>query len=258
MKPQSTLTFIISRNYGHPISLSLPVWRVYLGGTLLVLVLAGMFLMSVLFLATYPRMRTLERERDALRSERDALRDQVLSANQKAFDLKESRIALGGPNGNAAGVEARASRSDGDSPSGYQPPIEITSIKANVNRKTVEVVFRISAQGDPLRNRGGFLFAVFENTDVRPRVFVASPTVGLNTEGFPATYKSGIRFPRVRNAVTYRRRVRRQGQEEYFTHVTLYLFSLRGGLLVKDRFELERELFVKAISRRGAAQPGVS
>ncbi|MCZ6473979.1 MAG: hypothetical protein O6934_11115, partial [SAR324 cluster bacterium] len=83
MKAQNTLTFIISRNYGHPISLSLPVWRVYLGALLLAGLLAGMLLMSVLFLGTYPRLLMLERERDELKSERDALREQVLSANQK-------------------------------------------------------------------------------------------------------------------------------------------------------------------------------
>jgi hypothetical protein len=58
----------------------------------------------------------------------------------------------------------------------------------------------------------------------------------------------------VRNAVTYRRKVRRRSPEDYFTHVTLYLFSLRGGLLVKDRFELERELFSRSTAMGRASR----
>ncbi|MCZ6474055.1 MAG: hypothetical protein O7E56_07105 [SAR324 cluster bacterium] len=254
MKPQNTLTVIISRNYGHPISLSLPVWRVYFGGMLLVLVLTGMALMSVLFLATYPRVRVLEQQRDALKSERDALRSQLLSANQQAFDLKDAGTALNGER-EAARIGAYVARaSTSGSASDYLPPVEITSVKTKVDRTTVEIVFRITAQGDPVRNRGGFLFAIFENVDLRPVKFVASPTVNLNAEGFPATYKSGVRFSRVRKSVTYRRKVRRRSQDEYFTHVTLYLFSLRGGLLVKDRFELEREIFNKVAAGTGFPQ----
>ncbi|MCZ6533852.1 MAG: hypothetical protein O7A08_12930 [SAR324 cluster bacterium] len=58
----------------------------------------------------------------------------------------------------------------------------------------------------------------------------------------------------MRKSVTYRRKVRRRSQDEYFTHVTLYLFSLRGGLLVKDRFELEREIFNKVAAGTGFPQ----
>jgi hypothetical protein len=253
MKAQNTLTFIISKNYGHPISLSLPVWRVYLGALLLAGLLGGMLLMSVLFLGTYPRLLMLERERDELKSERDALREQVLSANQKYFDLKEERIVLASKAAGARRGKSRPDPSEEGLASEYLPPIQITSIKTRVDRKTVEVVFRIASQGDPIRNRGGFLIAVFENTDVQPARFATSPAVEVNAEGFPATYKTGVRFPRVRTAVTYRRKVRRKSQEEYFTHVTLYLFSLRGGLLVKDRFELERDLFTRAAAYRAPA-----
>lgn len=253
MKAQNTLTFIISRNYGHPLSFSLPVWRVYLGGALAVLLIIVLLGMSVLFLGAYPRMLNLERERDELKNERDALRGQILSANQKFFDLREEAVLLasGGAAPPRGAVRARESRDS--SASDYVPPIKITSIKTRVDPKWVEVVFRIARQGDPGNNRGGFLIAVFENDDANPARFVPSPAVDVNPEGFPATYKVGVRFPRVRNAVTYRRKVRRRSPEDYFTHVTLYLFSLRGGLIVKDRFELKRELFSRgtAMGRAG-------
>jgi len=58
-------------------------------------------------------------------------------------------------------------------------------------------------------------------------------------------YKLGIRFTRIRDSVMFRRKVRRSSDDEYFTHVSLYLFSVRGGLLLRERFELERDLFFK-------------
>ncbi len=250
MKAQNTLTFIISRNYGHPISLSLPVWRVYLGVVLLLALLAAMVVMSILFLATYPRMLHIEQQRDEFRKERDALRDQLSSASQKLFELKEERFLLAGANGEGAGKRAGRARNGVEAASDYLPPVQISSARTTVDRRIVEVVFRIVNQGEPRRNRGGFLFAVFEKRDADPPRFAVSPKVSLNDEGFPETYKAGVRFPRVRKAVTYRRRVRRQNAEDYFTHVTLFLFSLRGGLLVKERFELDRELFSKGRSAR--------
>ena len=257
MKAQNTLTFIISRNYGHPISFSLPVWRVYLGGVVLVVLVAVMFLMSVLFLGAYPHMLNLERERDGLKIERDALRGQILSANQKFYDSKEVGVV-------AAPVDnSRRGREPFDDPDeskagDYIPPIKIASIKTLVDTKTVEVVFRLVRQVDPAHSKGGFLIAVFENNDARPSRFAPSPAVDVNAEGFPATYKVGVRFPRVRNAVTYRRKIRRRSPDDYYTHVTLYLFSLRGGLLVKDRFELQRELFNRATAMIGPATDHIS
>lgn len=246
MKAQNTLTLIISKNYGHPISLSLPVWRVYLAGALAAALLVVMFLMSALFLGTYPHMRSLERERDELKSERDSLREQVLSANQKFYDLREEAAVLASRAGRSRRTAAPSAGLDESGANGYLPPVKITAIKTNVNPKWVEVAFQITSQGDPATNRGGFLIAVFENNDAKPSRFAPSPAVDVNSEGFPATYKVGVRFPRVRKTVTYRRKIRRRSPQDYFTHVTLYLFSLRGGLLVKDRFELDRDLFIGA------------
>lgn len=248
MKAQNTLTFIISRNYGHPISLSLPVWRVVLAAVVGAALLAGMLIMSILFLATYPHLLNIKQERDNFRRERDALREQLSSASQKLFELREERFLLAGAAGGDTGQSRERAQGGADAASDYLPPVQISSATTRVDRKNVEVVFRIVNQGEPIRNRGGFLFAVFEKRDVDPPRYVVSPSVALNKEGFPETYKAGVRFPRVRSPVTYRRKVRRQSDDEIFTHVTLYLFSLRGGLLVKERFELDKDLFIKGQS----------
>ncbi len=254
MKAQNTLTFIISKNFGHPISLSCPVWRFYVGVAIAATLLTAMLAMSILFLATYPRTLNIERERDQYRKERNALRDQLTSANQRLLELKEERY-LAAKKENQAGGEPPA-RSFGSvvSASDYLPPVQISSASTRVSRKHVEVIFRITNQGEAVRNRGGFLFAVFENLDLEPTRFAVSPKVKLNVEGFPETYKAGVRFPRVRKPVTYRRKVRRKNAEDYFTNVTLYLFSLRGGLLVKERFELDRDLFLQGNSTQATQE----
>jgi hypothetical protein len=218
---------------------------VYLAVVLCAVLLGGMLLMSILFLATFPTLQHIRQERDEYRQERDVLRDKLSSVNQKLFELKEERFLLARAGGKTAEPRAGLVQDGGEPASDYLPPVQITSVGARVDRRNVEVVFRIANQGEPVRNRGGFLFAVFEKRDTNPPRFAVSPSVKLNQEGFPETYKAGVRFPRVRKAVTYRRKVRRKSTDEYFTHVTLYLFSLRGGLLVKERFELDQDLFIR-------------
>lgn len=245
MRVQNTVTFIISKNYGRPLSLSLPMWRVYVGGAVLSVLLVALCTLSVLYVFTYQRVRQMEDETQRLREERDALREQVLSANQEAYEAKERAFFA---SKQTPGVHRVTDEEDytlhfGDEL--YQPPIRVSAYTTRVTGRTVEVSFRLENQGDPANNRGGFLFAIFENDDKSPVQYVATPSVNTNNDGFPETYKAGIRFTRIRDAVTFRRKVRRQSDDEYFTHVSLYLFSVRGGLLLRERFELERDLFFK-------------
>lgn len=244
MKVESTVTFIVSRNYGRALSLSLPARRMYVLAAILALVLAAMVAMSALFVLIQHRLWELEEDLQRVRSERDTLREQVSAENQKALEDKEAAwLALLQGDANGQG-----DTSDGSGPAGdeqYQPPVRISSYTTRVYGRNVEVSFRILNQGEPDNNRGGFLFAVFEQEDVSPSLYEATPKVSVNEDGFPQTYKSGIRFTRIRDAVTFRRRITRATAEDYFTHVTLYLFSVRGGLLLKDRFELDRDLFIR-------------
>ncbi len=201
--------------------------------------------MSLLYAFTYQRVRQMEQDANELRRERDALREQAHSANQEAYEAREQAFlaALRGGGDTAGGGEQGSGLWFGDEQ--YQPPIRVASYTMRVNGRTVEVGFRLVNQGASDNNRGGFLFAIFENSEATPIAYRATPRVNTNEDGFPQTYKSGIRFTRIRNAVTFRRKVRRTSTEEFFTHVTLFLFSVRGGLLLKERYELERDLFYK-------------
>lgn len=244
MRVQNTITVIVSKNYGHPLSLSLPVWRVYVGLTGLAALLVLLLVLSVAYVFTYQHVRRMEHETDELRKERDALREQVLSANREAFEAKEQAF-LARLQGGGAGQERANAVSLRYAEEQYTPPVRVTAYTLRVNRRTVEVTFQLVNQGDAANNRGGFLYAIFENDDRTPVRYVPSPTVVTNSDGFPETYKMGVRFTRIRDTVDFRRKVRRDSDEAYFTHVTLYLFSVRGGLLLRERFELERDLFLK-------------
>ena len=245
MKVQQTFTFIVSRNFGHPITWNVRSWRVYVVGFLVAALLLAMTVLSSLYLLTFSRVQDLERERLELELELDALRGEVHAQSQANFDAKDQAWS------GSALAESDA-RSERPSPVAldetlYTPPLRIDSFTARVSRSAVEAAFRIVSQGDPSRNGGGFLFAIFENLNDQPPRFVASPPVDVNEEGFPQLYKSGIRFSRVRNAQTYRRSVAMRAAGESFTHVTVYLFSLRGGLLAKERYALDPELFTAVL-----------
>ena len=245
MRVQNTVTFIISKNYGRPLSWSLPVWRVYVGGVAVAGLLLVLALLSVMYIFSYQRVRQMEDETRRLRQERNALRDKILSANQEAFEAKERAFLARARQGTQAPATAQEDYTLHFGDETYQPPIRISAFTTRVDGRSVEVSFRLENQGDASNNRGGFLFAIFENDDKNPVQYVATPSVNTNPDGFPETYKLGIRFTRIRDAVTFRRKVRRTSDDEYFTHVSLYLFSTRGGLLLRERFELERDLFFK-------------
>lgn len=245
MKVHQTFTFIVSRNFGHPITWNVQAWRVYVGGALAAALLLGMTALSSLYLLTFSHVRDLERERQELELERDALRDEMHSQSQSNFETKDKAWS-------GAIVAESSARSDRPTPAAldeslYTPPFRIDSFAARTAGNSLEAAFRIVSQGDPTKNGGGFLFVIFENLTETPPRYMASPTVDVNEEGFPQLYKSGIRFSRVRSAQTYRRTVNMQAAGERFTHVTVYLFSLRGGLLAKERYPLDPGLFTASL-----------
>ena len=249
MKVQKTYTFIISKNFGRPLSFSLPARSLYGLVAAGIVVLAALLTLSIASLVFYPRLRGLEHEQQELLRERDALRDQLHAANQQALATKERLLAEARDEDRPEESAART-RQFRDEDDSYLPPIKFSDITTRVDHSSVELIFHISREGDARDNRGGFLFAIFENRDTDPPSFSATPRVELNDDGFPQVYKSGIRVTRVRSDITIRRKVRRSSEDEYFTHVTLYLFSIRGGLIIRDRFDLDRELFNQSAPSR--------
>jgi hypothetical protein len=242
MKVQQSFTFIVSRNFGHPITWNVQAWRVYVGGLAALAFVFVMTVLSSLYLLSFPHVREVERERQELELERDALREELHALSQAAFDGKDQAVARAA----APALEESAANAAADSDL-YIPPFRIDNFSAQVTRGSLEAAFRIVSQGDFSKAGGGFLFAIFEDQAQSPPRFAASPPVDVNEEGFPLLYKAGIRFSRVRNAQTYHRGISKHAQDETFTHVTVYLFSLRGGLLAKERYPLDPRLFTASL-----------
>jgi hypothetical protein len=242
MKVHSVLTVIVTQNYGRPHTWSLPVWKVYVGGAAvagLVVLLAGM---SLLALVAWPRWRSAEESLRQLRQERDALREQVLSLNQEALEAKERRQF--GEIARSEGPDDAEDDTLADQRgSVYEQPIRISTLTARVVHATLEVGFVVESQDRGRSNHGGFLFTVFENQDAKPAAYAAGPGVQINDSGFPEFYKEGSLFPRVVDSLALRRRLKLEAPGEYYTHVTIYVFSPRGGLIAKERFALDRSVF---------------
>lgn len=252
MKVHNVLTLIVTKNYGRPHTWSLPAWKLYAGGAAvgaMVLLLVGL---SLLCLIVWPRWRSAEESLRQLRRERDALREQVLSLNQEALEAKErQRFGLAALDPDED--EAEADTADALGGAGYQAPFRITSLTARIVRSNLEVGFLVESQDRGRSNRGGYLFTVFENQDAKPPTFAAGPGIQINDSGFPESYKEGAVFPRVVESLSLRRRYHLETPGEYYTHVTVYVFSLRGGLIAKERFPIDRSVFAQP--RFQAAHP---
>lgn len=242
MKPNDTVTLIVTRNYGRPHTLSLPTWKVYAGGVVTATVAGVLMLLGLAFLVFYPYYQQTRDDLRDLERERDALRQQVLSANQESFHAKER--------GNAPEETAQTDPKVQDvvpasmsAAEAYAPPVRIGGLSTRLTRNHLEFSFQLLSSDKGRSNRGGFLFTVFENQDQTPPTFLVSPTASINDQGFPQFYKEGLIFPPVRDSVNIRRSIRLDSPDTYFTHVTVYLFSPRGGLIAKERFQLDRSVF---------------
>jgi hypothetical protein len=212
-----------------------------LGAAVTLLVVAALTALSLSFLLLFPHYQQSRRQLRDLERERDALRQQVLSANQDAYLAKDRGVTVMAREEPAPEAEYVVPTSA--SPEPYAPPVRISSLSSRLTRNLLELGFVMVSQDHGRGNRGGFLIAVLENQDIMPPEFVSSPHVATNDAGFPQSYKEGVIFPRVVETLQFRRTVKLESADSYFTHVTVYLFSPRGGLIAKERFPLDRSVF---------------
>jgi hypothetical protein len=242
MKPNDTVTLIVTRNYGRPHTWSLPTWKVYAGSVATVAVAGVLMLLGLAFLVLYPHYQQTRRNLQELERERDALRQQVLSANQESYHAKE-RGTSAEDTANADAQQQDVMPASLSAAEAYTPPMRIGGLNTRLTRNHLEFSFQLTSTDKGRGNRGGFVFTVFENQDQTPARYLITPTASINEGGFPQLYKEGLIFPHVRDTTSIRRSVRLDTPETYFTHVTVYLFSPRGGLIAKERFQLDRSVF---------------
>ena len=244
MKVQKTYTFIVSRNFGKPISLQIPAWRVYLVLVLATVVSLGVLGGSLLFFINYPRLYQLQDQVERLQEERDVLRQKISTSMNHIYLRKESRFSLNSPVSTAKSLPSRplfsVPAAFGES---YVPPVRVSSVTTRINRKQVDVSFRLERNVEGEQGRGGYVFIVFENRGVDPPRFVTQAPIKTNAQGFPLFYKRGRFITRIQRPVTIRQKTALAARADYYTHVAIYLFSYRGALLVKDRIPFDRSWF---------------
>ncbi|HUJ76443.1 MAG TPA: hypothetical protein VL359_16395 [bacterium] len=240
MKRHKGITLLIARNYGRAHTLTLPLWKVYVGSALAATLMAALLGLSVLCLLVLPRWRSAEQRVRQLLQERNALQGQLLSANEEALEAKSSRSSAQVAQANPAGDDLNDPATIPPDP--YTEPVRITSLQSKLVHGALEVSYVVQNQS-PRGNRGGFLIAVLENLDSVPPQFQTDRGEQVNETGFPEFYKEGDVFSPVASRVTIRQHFKLASPQEYFTHVTVYAFSPRGGLMTKERFALDRAVF---------------
>jgi hypothetical protein len=170
------------------------------------------------------------------------LRQQLVSSNQEALNAKERGKTGDDSAGNSQAeqdiVPASATAADL-----YAPPLRIGALNTRLTRDHLEFSFQLASTDKGRGNRGGFVFIVFENQSATPPQFAVSPAASINETGFPLFYKEGLIFPRVVESLNIRRTVRLETADAFFTHVTIFLFTPRGGLIAKERYQLDRSVF---------------
>jgi len=242
MKRGDTVTFIVTRNYGRPHTWSLPTWKVAVGGSISLVLLTALVTLGLAFLLLFPQYHQTRKELKNLEQERDALRQQLVSSNQEALNAKERGRTEDEPaaRGDAEQDFLPTSATGSEM---YSPPIRIGGLNSRLTRDHLEFSFQLASTDKGRGNRGGFVFIVFENQNVDPPQFAVSPAASINGTGFPLFYKEGLIFPRVVDTLNIRRTIRLESPDSLYTNVTIFLFTPRGGLIAKERYQLDRSVF---------------
>lgn len=246
MRVRHTITFIISKNYGSSLSLGLSVWQVYLGIVAIVLILGALLTFSLLYLFSFPIINELKMETRDLQKEVETLRDRLLSRNQKTYHQKILDSAAVLPAAVTAALKPPLRNVALSEEGLYQPPYRVASYTIRVDQKRVDMDFRLISLVLRENNTGGYVIAVLENQDKKPLQILTSPKLDTNQDGFPNFYKTGAPFYSTKRNLKIQRRFRRKTVQDYFTHVTLYIFSIRGGLLIKERMKVNKDLFLSS------------
>src|SRR5574341_711889 len=184
MKPGDTVTVIVTRNYGRPHTWSIPTWKVAVGGSVSLVVLAMLVTLGLAFLLLYPHYHQTRQELRDLERERDALRQQLVSSNQEALNAKE-RGKAGEETAGQGKEEPDVVPASATGADLYAPPLRIGALNTRLTREHLEFSFQLASTDKGRGNRGGFVFIVFENQESNPPLFAVSPTASINDTGFP-------------------------------------------------------------------------
>ncbi len=241
---QKVITLIISRNYGPSLSFNIKLSRLVVVSSLLVGMLGVLVYLALSDLVHSSQNQTLEQEIEHLRQEHKRLQKQIHATSQRAYEQKIQ--AFYAVPKRPLKTRTRSTRLNTPiSPENYQAPILVAQATARANRRRFEVVFKLQSAPNTRWRAGGYLFAVFTNSENQPPTHVSSPQAKINFAGFPQYYKYGAYVPPFQRSLLVRRAVHRKNQQR-FTHLTLYVFSGHGGLVLRENFVLDPGLFTNS------------
>ncbi|MDH4121879.1 MAG: hypothetical protein OEV94_09835 [Deltaproteobacteria bacterium] len=254
MKSPKTLTLIISPNYGRPITFQMELWRVYALAAATGLILLGLLLASLMLLFQYPRLIQLEKEVNELRQEQTQVNNHSLSQDRRNYHLKNTLMAkeLGGVeiqvNATLAALKQREENE-------FQPPVTVNGLEATLGERNLRLLCRMETHGAQDSVTSGWLLFVLERGRNGQTEYLATNDALINERGFPTHYKLGRAVGMYRRNLEFTETFRVTPGEPPYTHVTVYLFSARGGLILRERVELNQSNVKPEAPSRPAAQP---
>ena len=216
MKLSDSITLMVYLHLGRSFYWSVPLWRLLLWGGMLALFLIFLLVGSIGYLFVYGRLHETKGRLADLEQQIQTLEQRAFLANKRAWELRlTSPTSL-----------TQQQSSD----EGYQPPLLLKSASAWVSRSSVELEFILALrQPGEYPQLSGTLIAVLANEDVVPAHYIALPKSEVNARGFPLNRFAGAYFYQARREVRFRRKLNLTVDEDYFTQVSLFVFSLRGG-----------------------------
>ena len=237
---QKMITLIISRNYGPPLAFNIPLRRLITTSVVLLGVLGVLVYATLTNLVHSAQNQRLKLEIERIRQQFKILQEQNEASNQRAYERKTHAFYSAHQKPPQAATNL-ANLSANNTQQNYQIPIQVAKASARANRKRLEVVFQLRKTPNAPLNLGGYLFVVFTNAENFPNTHTSAPQAKINPAGFPQYYKYGAYLPPFRRSLQVRKSIRHKQQR--FSYITLYIFSGRGGLVLRERFALGPSLF---------------
>jgi len=122
--------------------------------------------------------------------------------------------------------------------------LDVPKTHVELKGDRLNMIVRVQNLSNPPQDVGGYLCITMVNKDQFPVVYTSATGGDLGAEGFPVSYKSGVQFyvgPDKWRRVKYKYKL--AAKDEYYTHMTLFLYSYRGTLLHKRSVPIKKEIF---------------
>jgi hypothetical protein len=123
--------------------------------------------------------------------------------------------------------------------------VEISQIKFKRVGNNLKIRVKLKNRSVPDNTVGGYLVITLINKDLSPVKYVSATGGPLGELGFPVNFKSGRQYYLRNKAgtvyITQTYDLHKKG--EYYTDVSLFVFSYKGSLLTRKSITLKKNLF---------------